>query len=419
MPIVTISFGDRLISIFSLLFGLLFISMLWMVFESPRRFHPTSQSAALIFWLLLSLLASVAGAIFFHSDIAWFNQALSYIPKIFFYFMLLLFALKSKELNYPTEIFLKGFIVGCLLNLIWSVAEGLSFYLFDTVLNDALFVEFGKTLPEERPTMTIVADGIIRASGFNFDPAHLGGIIPIVFIYSILKRNFYAFILTLASLVFSGSTTAFVSCTLAVLISIGRLNIVKYSVAASSIKNTGISALLMIFSLAIISSNDGVRESIYRNAVGFYNRTNETYIDDRDQGPRYIYHAYLPEAMANSGIMLLTGSGFGTASHPYVSDPDIKKILDAESYYPYDPESTYIAYLFDTGIFGLIFYAYTLVSLLLIYRNRLRNGSGSIVIYASLCGILFSGFFYHYILTAYQMLILIFAAANMLKNRDV
>ena len=34
----------------------------------------------------------------------------------------------------------------------------------------------------------------------------------------------------------------------------------------------------------------------------------------------------------------------------------------------------------------------------------------ALIIYSSLCGIFFSGFFYHYTLTAYQILLLIFAS---------
>ena len=417
MPIVTISVGDKLVSIFSILFGLLYISTFWMAIRKNRGLWLNSESIALAMWFLLSLLASIMGAIYFSGDIIWFNQSLSYVPKIFLYFTLLLFAMKLDNQNHLVANFLNGFIIGCLLNLIWSVIEGFSFYVFGIALNDVVFSEFAKTLPEERPYITIVADGIIRASGFNFDPAHLGGIIPIIFIYSILKRNLYILILALASLVFSGSTTALVSCVLAVLISIGKVNIFKALVTTSNTRNKGVSLILIIFSLTLIVSNGQVRESIYKNVVGFYNRVNETYVDNGDQGPRYVYHAYLPQAMSNSGFRLLTGTGFGTASHSFVSDPEIIKILDAESYYPYDPESTYISYLFDIGIVGLLFYVYILTSLLLGYRRRLSFGNVEIIIYSSLCGIIFSGFSYHYTLAAYQVLILVFAVVA--KNWSV
>jgi O-Antigen ligase len=419
MPIVTVSFGDRLVSLFSLLFAIFFVLVLVMAIDNPKRVDFAGQSRALFFWLVLSIFASLSGFILFQSEPIWLNQLLGYVPKIVLYLALLLLALRAKEFNNIAEVFLKGFVTGCVLNLIWSVIEGLSFYLYGVVLNDALFTAFSKTLPDERPTMTIVTDGIIRASGFNFDPAHMGGIIPIMFLYSILRRNIYFLLLTLTSLAFSGSTTALVSCALAAFITIGKLGTFKSRNSAIDTKNYRVlSALFGMCILVTISLNDNVRESIYSNAIGFYSRTSEIYVDNRDQGPRYIYHAYLPQAILNSGVTFFTGSGFGTASHPYVSDPLIRQILDVESYYPFDPESTYISYLFDTGILGLFCYMYCIVSSLLLHRKKLDTSPMSALLYASLSGILFAGIFYHYILTAYQMLILIIAVSATAKSEN-
>ena len=323
--------------------------------------------------------------------------------------MLLLFLLNGGDQRVLESFFLNGFILGCIFNLIWSVIEGFSFYIFDVTLNNVLFVEFAKTLPQGRQYMTVVADGIIRASGFNYDPAHLGGIIPIVVFYAIFKKNLYLFILTLISLIFSGSTTALVSSLLILIVNLGKLHLFDFRIRKMKKINSGILLLCLIGSLIFISINGDIRESIYRNAEGFYNRTTETYIDDRDQSPRYIYHAFLPDAILYNGIRVLTGTGFGTASYPYVADPNISKILKID-YYPYDPESTYISYLFDVGFLGLSFYLFILIKSLLIYRRKMELNDSALIIYSSLCGIFFSGFFYHYTLTAYQILLLIFAS---------
>lgn len=402
-PIITMNIGGRLVSIFSILFGLLYISALWFAFKAKKGFKINSISLAFVIWYILSLMASVMGVIYFWSDSPWLDQVLSYIPKIFLYFTLLLFVMKWDAKNYNITAFFKGFLYGCIANLIWSIFEGLYYYSFGGTLNDVLFLEYVKTLPEERQYMTVVADGIIRASGFNFDPAHLGAIIPIIVVYGLLRNNLYLLALASASLIFSGSTTAVVASVLAVIISLGKLEFHKIKV-----KSAGISLVAIVLMLIGLVANDQVRESLYKNAQGFYERTNENYVDNPGQGPRFVYHAYLPEAIFYSGLRVFTGSGFGTASYPYVDNPEVSKILKEENF-PYDPESTYISYLFDTGFLGLFFYLFVVIKSILIYRRRLNLSSTELIIYSSLCGIFFSGFFYHYTLTAYQILILTFA----------
>jgi len=413
MPILTISVRSHLVSVFSVLFAVLFVAIFLLAIDSNRGFGQSRQAAALFTWLLLSMIGSATGALFFISEEVWFLAALSYLPKLILYFCLLLFALKVDGLRQLTRTFLNGFIVGCFLNLSWSILEGYSYYVWDFALNDILFSEYAITLDEGRSSMTIVNDGVIRVSGFNYDPAHLGGIIPIIFLYGVLRKNIFAIALALISLTLSGSTTAFASCALALFISIGKLKIWRRSQSTESAKRVIISAAVVLTILMIAYTNDIVRDGFINNMVGFYERSTENHIKNTSTGERYVYHAYLPEAISNVGPWALTGLGFGTASYSYVSDPDILgRLLGGYAYTPYDPESTYISYLFGAGIFGLICYTYGLVSTLLAYRKKMNEDNQNVVVYASLCSIFFVGFFYHYILTAYQILILIFAAAN-------
>ena len=411
MPIVTVGLGDRLVSLFSIAFALMYLSMLTIAVAEKTPIRLAPKSLALLLWFATSIFSTLVGVAYFSEQVIWQNNALSYLPKILLFSTILLIALKIADLGFWAGIFLRGFILGCLLNLVWSIVEGFSFYLFNTALNDELFQEFAKTLPAERPYLTNTGSGIIRAAGLNYDPAHLGGIIPIVFVYSLFKKNVYTLSLALASLVFSGSTTAFASCVLALAISLGKGLIYNKNSNAIKMRGVGFSVLLVFVTLVIVFLNDVVFESITNNIEGFYNRTSQTYVESNELGPRGVYHLYLPEAVANSGVKVLTGTGFGTASHPYVSDASILKLLQEESYTPYDPESTYISYLFDTGIIGLILYIFTLMTTLIFYRRRLNNGQTELIIYAALCSTLFAGLFYHYTLTAYQILILILAVA--------
>lgn len=405
-PILTIGFAGKLVSIFSILFVLFYAVSLWFAFDSKRSININSISLAFAAWYVLSLIASIAGVVYFGADSLWLSQIMSYVPKIFLYLTLLLCVMRWSDKRYVLTAFFKGFFCGCVANLMWSVFEGLYFYIFNDTLNDVLFVEYVKTLPDDRRYMTVVADGIIRTSGFNTDPAHLGVIIPIVFVYALFRRNWYLIALSLTSLVFSGSTTAAVTSMLAAMVSLG-----KFELKQIKLKSIGIALLGIFVAVTGLLVNDFVRESVFKNAQGFYNRATENYVSNSVQGPRHIYHAYLPEAIYFNGFKTLTGSGFGTASHPYVDNPEVSVNLD-EEHRPYDPESTYISYLFDTGFLGLLLYIFVLISSIVFYRRRINIGFADLIIYSSLCGIFFSGFFYHYTLTAYQILILTFSVVG-------
>lgn len=405
-PILTIGLAGKLVSIFSILFVFFYAASLWFAFDSKRSIDLNVISLAFSGWYVLSLIASIAGVMYFGSDPVWVNQIISYIPKILLYLTLLLCVMMWDDKYYVLTAFFRGFFYGCVANLAWSVVEGLYFYIFNDALNDVLFVEYVKTLPDDRHYMTVVADGIIRTSGFNTDPAHLGAIIPIVFVYALFRRNWYLIALSLISLVFSGSTTAAVTSMLAATVSLGKLELKKIQ-----LKSVGITLIGILVVMTGLLTNDFMRESVFKNAQGFYNRATENYVSNSDQGPRHIYHAYLPEAIYFNGFKTLTGSGFGTASHPYVDNSETSVNLD-EEHRPYDPESTYISYLFDTGFLGLLFYMYILISSIIFYRRRVHIGFAELIIYSSLCGIFFSGFFYHYTLTAYQILILTFSVVG-------
>lgn len=411
-PIITIRIAGTLVSIFSILFGLLYSFTLWFAIRSRTSFSTSRVNLALVTWHILSLVASIVGVVYF-SDLnaSWMQPAINFGPKILLYLSFLLCVMKWREGDYALVAFLYGFLYGCIANLTWSIFEGVYYYTFDAPLNDVLFLEYVKTVSEDRQYMTVIADGIVRASGFNIDPAHLGVLIPIVFVYGLVKRNIYLLVLSLASLVFSGSTTAAVVCVLGFVVTMGRLELKKIS-----FKSACISTLAAIFVFTGLMASDGVRGGILNNIQGFYERSTENYVDGSDQGPRYIYHAYLVEAISYSHIKVLTGTGFGTASYPYVDNPEIGRILDEENR-PYDPESTYISYLFDTGFFGVLIYIFVIVSAIVIYRRRIMSGSFELIVYSSLCGIFFAGFFYHYTLTAYQILILTIAVVARDRHR--
>jgi len=406
-PILAVTTAGTLISLFSLTFIFFLLLTFLYALKADKRWRPNVYIIVFGAWLFACLGASFFGILYFSGKSEWQRAVISYIPKITLFILLFIATCQLHNASKVADNFMRGLLLGFSLNMIWVLAEGILFYSNGTVLNDLVFAEYAKTLPDSRPTMTIVADGIIRASGFNYDPAHMGGIIPITLLYAVLRKNVFLIGLSLIALVLSGSTTAAVSSLTAILFTIGKLKLFDLSHInfAPSLRKT-IPFLFII--LVVFLGNPFLLEGLIDNAYGFYNRVETHYIQNADQGPRAIYHLYLPQALYNAGPMLITGTGLGTGSLPYVSDGSTAQLL-GEYYYPYDPESTYISYLFDLGIGGLIAYLVILFLCFQFYRRRIGTSARNDLIYSVLCGIIISGFFYHYIMTAYQIITLIFA----------
>jgi len=269
-------------------------------------------------------------------------------------------------------------------------------------------------LPENRQFISIVRNGSIRATGFNYDPAHLGGIIPVVFIYSVLERKLLLLVLAFIAAMFSQSTTAVVCCLFVLIVSIGKTNIL------STFKNRLIflkSIIFLFIFLFIFVVGNFPPKSILDNSSAFYQRVSNVYLSGDIPSIRVAYATHLPAAILFNGMKSLTGTGFGTASHPYVFD-DYMQSSFGLNVGPYDPENTYISYLFDTGILGLCLYLLILFKYFIYYRRRLQS-SENIIIYSALCGLIFSGLFYHYTLTAHQVLLIVFASIFIKKGNGL
>ena len=79
---------------------------------------------------------------------------------------------------------------------------------------------------------------------------------------------------------------------------------------------------------------------------------------------------------------------------------------------PFDPEMTYIAYLFDCGILGLVLYVYCLFLLYRYYKKNLHTLGHAVEAYYILLATVFSALFYHYILFSPQVLLIVVGLAE-------
>jgi len=404
MPIVTIYLMRRKVSVFTLLFLIVLVYLFYKFITERKSLLIMKEDILIITWLYLSFIASLFGIIYFSSMPEWINSISRYIPKILLYLLFAIMLIKSSEKKNIIVFFMKGFIFGIILNLIWVNIEGFAYYSFGFSLNNRIFTDYITTLSANRQFISIIRHGAIRASGFNYDPAHIGGLAPILILYSLLNKKQILLLLTLGAIIFSQSTTALISSVILVFLNYKSIfNISNKVVMRGVVKKTFtvFIALLMIF---LLITNSNFVSSITSNVTHFVDRVTKVYINEWNTNIRLIYHLLLPEAVVFSGIKALTGTGYGTASYPYIFSDNINRRI-TESHRPFDPESTYISYLFDIGIIGLFIYLLILIRGYRYHKKRISKDI-NMLIYISLSGIIISGFFYHYILTAYQVIII-------------
>lgn len=405
MPIILVSIAGVAISPANLLFPIFLLAWLAASSAMSKEFRLTWSIVFGFFWLISALTASLFGLIRYSDDQVWFSAVLSYLPRIVIFLIMFASILLWSSDGVLGHGFVKGVIIGAILNVAWAVIEGIYFYSTGDTLNERLFSNYLSKLPENRQFLTVIAGGMIRASGFNVDPAHLGVLIPILAIYGIVKRSVSLIFLAILGLVFSGSTTALMVTMLSIVTTVGKFGfrVEEYKPLIAKM------VIIIFFGLIAIFGSSTIYDYISSNVLGFYERVTINYINSTGEDPRSIYHSHLLRAILNNGIgWTLIGSGVGVTSYAYVSDPSILSLLP-ESYSPYDPESTYITYLFGLGIVGFFAYLGLLVSLIKVYRRRIHDSNFHLALYSMLCAIFYAGFLYHYTFTLYQVIVLIIA----------
>lgn len=416
-PIITLKISGRHISIFTILFFLFLGYMLIDTLKCRKNVKFGYMTKLYAMWFYIALISSVSGLLYFSSLPDWSSSVYDYMPKIVMYLSILIMVAMSEKKEEIIHSILKGFLIGCVLNISWAIIEGLVYYVFHFSLNNLVFADYAKTLPADRQFITILTAHGIRTPGFNYDPAHLGGIIPIIILYSAINRRYFLIVLSGIAIIFSQSTTALVCSIILLVINFKIFQPrIKKKVFSKKFAAAGIIIILVIIAGSVFT-NIQIIQSIKINLIGFFDRVTSVYINNQKTGIRTLYLLYVPIGIIFNGIKVITGTGFGTASFPYVFSSNIRTALGINSIWAYDPENTYISYLFDVGIIGLIIYVVVLYKNYQYYSNKWKDKEKSLIL-ASLGGIIFSGFFYHYTLTAYQVIILIMSTVLMDAEKE-
>lgn len=403
MPIVCLHLFGRYVSFFSifLIFGFLYLLLGFLNYGKIRSVGGFYNTFLFIIWLFFALISSVCGWIYFSYQAAWRSAATSNVNKIIIFIIFAFLWVNQKDVKKNSSLILQGILYGCIANLIWATIDGMGYYVFGVSLNNLIFHKYAIANDIRDGGLSIIRDGLIRAPGFNYDPAHLGFIVPSMLAYAIRKNKGWLLVLVFLALICSASTTALV-CSVVVLVL--NANYIVLNMKSSKVKkNLPIIALCLGIFLVILLIGYG---SFISKALNkFLNRINSTYVDLNVNDYRLIYLTQFFKAVATAGPMIIFGTGFGTASYAYVFNDEILSRLGSINYFPYDMEMTYIAYLFDLGIVGFIIY---LVILYKTYRYSSKSkNKNEVIIYSLLIGMILSGFFYHYTLMAMQVLVLL------------
>lgn len=409
MPILGIPFGGKYITVFTIIFILNFCNIVWEVFRRNRfSFMLTGIKKVYLMFLIWPIMSYLVGLMYMPKE--WHSSMTSYIIRVIEYLLLtILLYIDNDKKNART--FGIGLFYGIVINAVWSIFEAVSYYFFSKSLNDILFSSY---LNLNREVLLVNSYGGIRVSGLNYDPAHLGGLLPILLFCGLSKKNIYVTVLSIISLAFSQSTTALVGCIVVIVIFL----LIKRKRIKKRLKlklPLFVGAIIVIFVSIIMISYEGTINrfinSIIENIGGYIERINTIYLGSSNRiEPREVYYTQaIDKLLERNPIVSLIGSGLGTSMYPFRNVSGL--FATGAQATVTEIETNYIAYLFDLGIIGFVIYIVLLIKGFLKFMRILRYKE-ELPIY------LFLGFFisiiccsalYHYIFTAYQILTFTFA----------
>lgn len=405
MPILGIRINGKLISLFYILFGIFNIWLVVEFFTKRETIKLNKESKRLLIWFMICIFSCLCGIIYFGTESMWGKNIFKYIINIIIYSFTLILLSSYNNKRIIIFKYIKGFIIGILVNCIWGIMEGVLYYTFRFRLNDFMFGSIVRLVDREH--ISVVTTTGIRASGLNVDPAHLGGLIPLLILYSLISRKYFITVIGTIALIFTQSTTGLVVTLILIILNsklLYKINKTKLRIN----KKRGILFIITIVTCFSVISVEKFRTQVLNSTQSFITRI-EGKASESSLSKREIYHKYILNAMEHNGPIAIIGTGLGTSGYPYINNEYISKKMPSKEEFAYDVESTYLSYILDIGILGTIMYIYIIFMLFNKYKNSL-NSNENIILFASILAIGFSGLFYHYIFTAYQIIIIIIAS---------
>lgn len=345
-------------------------------------------------WTIISIVSSMWGILFFWGNAEWQMAAFEYVPKLILYFSLFVLLRSSKNSKYLSTIVLRGLICGIIVNVIVAVIDAVVFYsLGYSIINK--YFEFYISISDIRLGMiSLVFGPTIRSCGLNSDPANIGLFVTILAAYSLKEKKYWLYGLAILGDFAALSHTGLAGIALVTIIDLYITKRKSFLVNFVSI----IAGILIIYSLISMLDMD----SINQMSEAFQERTeNKLDSDSNSEAARVSYWSNFIKAAIFQPTSLLIGTGYGTASYPYLSNN-----LVVSDFFPYDPEQTYFSIFFDIGLFGFLLFIkmhYRIIK----FSNTMLSDENFTIVYSGLCGIGIAFLFYHYTLYSVAMLFLI------------
>ena len=407
-PVLAIVVGNFSISLFAICFILYILVNMVGLASNPRiTFKKTDSKKYVLLWLILSAMSCIFGLVYYISNNEWFNSSVNYLIKTVIYVFFSLIVLNGED---ESESILKGILCGVIVNLIWVAIDSIVFYVFNISLTNTVFASYITANNIRYGSIDTFDEGLIRPAGFNDDPASIGLFAPLLLGYGLRSRKPIWTLLALSSIVFSGSTTSAVCCT--VVLVCYFLEKLRFKKTQRERLTRGKFFLICVVIIMAIFALYRAWPVITSRTEMISSRFNHVYgSQSSEDNARIEYLKEIPKALGKQGFKVITGTGFNSASEGFLGGHAVNLVFRKAVDQPFDMENLYLAYFFDNGIIGFIIFVLMLISL---YRsaspNRFpdENDKYSCVGFSALVAMLLSSFFYHY--TLYSLHILIFLA---------
>lgn len=392
-PTIALIVQERTISLFTIFTPIVIICLIFK-FNYKNLFN-----CGVFKWMILfcavAICSTLVGHFYFKGNSIYENVSMASLPKIIVWLILILGFAGGDISKKDIDSLAKGFFVGVMANLLWGCIDGIGFYLTGRSINNVLFSDYIRINDIRLGMLSIIipTNNSIRVGGFNWDPAHIGMLAPLAFGVGLLKKSRLIQLISIGALLMSQSTLGIVGAAVVllaiILIEPNKKN--KFDI----IKELIIMAVVGLLLLFIIGFGDVI--------VMFAERVFDKIGAESPETIRAIYNFKVLEAFKASPISGIFGTGFHTASYPYFK----AGLIDIP--FAFDPETTYVSYLFDVGVIGLLIYVYTLVRLAF---NSMHGAFKTrkpveIIVFCGIIAAISSNFFYHYIMYAVHMMIMI------------
>ena len=285
-------------------------------------------------------------------------------------------------------IFKKMFYINCIIQMVWSWFERILYTFWNIKINE---IVFGKLfMIKSTHALTFIKNGMIRPSGFSWEPANLSLVLIIGYIIS--KKKWVKILFAVSLLLTTSMTGFFLLAVVFIVECIQQKKITK-----KAIIGWGSGLVIFIVGLIYFDSRTGLVEYFISRFYGIL------FSSARDSSSHvhmsYYLNSFLILLRENNPFHLIFGRGTYRAGYFY-------------SYYGYmysyfidrfwNPESDFVTLFVGNGLIGAILYYGFLLHLINKKRKQKKHTDMLIAI-----AILVGGITYIYCLSTWSTVILI------------